>query len=141
MTPDAMTTPDPMVRSKLNALAKALREYHSALLDFAKGEYEFLHGPVGGPFELYSLVMNNESFQWLRPLSGLMATLDEVLDAKGTHLTPQNVTDVRHALGLLFSDADTRFADFRAGHARANGDSRVRETEGQWRAILNSVEA
>jgi hypothetical protein len=132
---------DASVRTRLNALAPALRHFHSALLDFAKGEYEFLHGPVGGPFELYSLVMNHPEFQWLRPLSGLMATLDEVLDAKDRTLGPQNVADVRGALGLLFAESDTRFADFRAGYARARGDARVRETEAGWRAVLDSLDA
>ena len=136
-----MTTSDAQVRARLTALVPALRGFHSALLDFAKGEYEFLHGPVKGPFELYSLVMNHEGFQWLRPLSGLMATLDEVLDAKDTTLTERNVSDVRQALGLLFSDADTRFADFRAGYIRAKGDLRVRETEAKWRELLHSLEA
>ncbi|KEF34797.1 MULTISPECIES: hypothetical protein [Deinococcus] len=136
-----MTASDAAVRTRLTALAQALRHFHSALLDFAKGEYEFLHGPVKGPFELYSLVMNHPSFQWLRPLSGLMATLDEVLDAKDTRLTSQNVADVRQALGLLFAETDTRFADFRAGYARARGDLRVRETEAQWRATLSRLEA
>lgn len=136
-----MTASDSAIRAKLNTLVGDLRQYHSALLDFAKGEYEFLHGPIKGPFELYSLVMNDPSFQWLRPLSGLMATLDEVLDAKDTTLTQQNVTDVQHALGLLFADTDTRFADFRAGYARAKNDPRVRETEGKWRELLGSVEA
>ncbi len=132
---------DASVRTRLNALAPALRHFHSALLDFAKGEYEFLHGPVGGPFELYSLVMNHPEFQWLRPLSGLMATLDEVLDAKDRTLSQQNVSDVRGALGLLFAESDTRFADFRAGYARARGDARVRETEAGWRAVLDSLDA
>lgn len=136
-----MTSSDAAVRAKLEALAGALRHFHSALLDFAKGEHEFLHGPIGGPFELYSLVTNGPAFQWLRPLSGLMATLDEVLDAKDRALTAQNVADVRHALGLLFASADTRFADFRAGHARASQDARVRETEAAWRQVLSSVEA
>lgn len=133
--------PDSQVRARLTALVPALRTFHSALLDFARGEYEFLHGPVKGPFELYSLVMNHESFQWLRPLSGLMATLDEVLDARDTTLSERNVSDVRQALGLLFSDADTRFADFRTGYARAKGDLRVRETEAKWRELLHSLEA
>ncbi|GAA5534668.1 hypothetical protein E5F05_18550 [Deinococcus metallilatus] len=136
-----MTASDAAVRQKLTALAQALRHFHSALLDFAKGEYEFLHGPVGGPFALYSLVMNDPSFQWLRPLSGLMATLDEVLDAKDTTLSERNVSDVRQALGLLFADSDTRFANFRAGYARAQGDARVRETEARWRETLDSLEA
>ncbi|WP_102126408.1 hypothetical protein [Deinococcus planocerae] len=132
---------DSRVRSRLTALAQGLRHFHSALLDFAKGEYEFLHGPVKGPFALYSLVMNDPSFQWLRPLSGLMATLDEVLDAKDTTLTERNVQDVRQALGLLFAESDTRFADFRAGYVRARGEARVRETEARWREALNSLEA
>jgi len=136
-----MTAPDAAVRHRLTALATGLRHFHSALLDFAKGEYEFLHGPVGGPFALYALVMNDPSFQWLRPLSGLMATLDEVLDQKDTALTDRNVADVRQALGLLFADTDTRFADFRAGYARARGDARVRETEARWRESLSSLEA
>ncbi|GBF07441.1 hypothetical protein DAERI_140102 [Deinococcus aerius] len=139
--PWPMTATDAQVRARLTALAQALRHFHSALLDFAKGEYEFLHGPVKGPFALYSLVMNDSSFQWLRPLSGLMATLDEVLDTKDTVLTERNVQDVRQALGLLFAETDTRFADFRAGYARARGEARVRETEARWRETLNSLEA
>lgn len=136
------SAPDALIRAKLTALVPALRHFHSALLDFAKGEYEFLHGPVSGPFALYSLVMNDPSFQWLRPLSGIMATLDEVLDAKDTTLSGRHVTDVRGALGLLFADTDTRFAEFRAGYTRARGDARVRETEARWREVLQgSLEA
>jgi hypothetical protein len=136
-----MTSSDAAIRTKLDSLAQALRHYHSALLDFAKGEYEFLHGPIDGPYKLYSLVVNDPAFQCLRPVSGLMATLDEVLDAKDRPLTEQNVTDVKFALGLLFSDTDTNFADFRRGRARAKDDAKVRETEARWREILNSVEA
>ena len=136
-----MTASDAPFRNKLDALAKALKAYHKALLHFARGEYEFLHGPVKNEFELYSLVMNNPDFQWLRPLSGLMATLDDVLDSKTTTLTQRNVDDVKGALGLLYSDADARFADFRAGYARAKSDAAVRETEAKWRELLNSMEA
>ncbi|MHA0042617.1 hypothetical protein [Deinococcus sp. PEB2-63] len=132
---------DADVRAKLTALVPALRHFHSALLDVAKGEYEFMNGPVKGPFELYSLVMNHPQFQWLRPLSGLMATLDEVLDAKDTTLTERNLTDVRQALGLLFAETDTRFAEFRGGYARARGDARVRETEAKWRELLGGIQA
>ncbi len=132
---------DTAIRSKPDALARDLKAYHKALLNFARGEYEFLYGPVKNEFELYSLVMNHESFQWLRPLSGLMATLDDVLDTKGMQLTQRNVDDVQGALGLLFSEADSRFADFRAGYTRAKGDAAVRETEAKWRALLNSMEA
>lgn len=141
MTDAPSQKPDARVRQRLTALAQGLRHFHSALLDFAKAEYEFLHGPVAGPFALYSLVMNDPAFQWLRPLSGLMATLDEVLDARDTTLTERNISDVRQALGLLFAESDTRFADFRAGYARARNEPRVRETEARWRETLSSLEA
>ena len=140
-----MTAPDTHsdapYRNRLDALAKALKAYHKALLNFARGEYEFLHGPVKNEFELYSLVMNHPDFQWLRPLSGLMATLDDVLDSKNTTLTQRHVDDVKGALGLLYSDTDARFADFRAGYARAKSDPAVRETEAKWRELLSGLEA
>lgn len=128
------------VRTQLNALAKALRHFHSALLDIAKSEYEFREGRIEGPFALYSLVMNHPQFQWLRPLSGLMATLDEVTDSK-TELTARNVQDVEHALGLLMGSAETEFADFRTGYARASADPKVKETEARWRELLAQVSA
>ena len=46
------------------------------------------------------------------------------------------MTAVLGALGLLFAESDTRFADFRAGYGRARGDARVRETEAKWREVL-----
>jgi hypothetical protein len=145
-----MTAPsDPDIRARLNALSKALRQFHSALLDVAKSEYEFREGRIDGPFALYSLVMNHPSFQWLRPLSGLMATLDEVTDSKAS-LSERNVQDVQQALGALMggqnsggtdsgrtdSGTDVQFADFRAGYTRASTDARVKSTEAAWRELL-----
>ena len=129
-----MTAPVP-VRTRLDALAKALRHFHSALLDVAKSEHEFREGRIEGPFALYSLVMNHPGFQWLRPLSGLMATLDEVLDSK-QELTERNVNDVRLALGALTGGLDPQFADFRVAYRRAGSDPRVKSTEAAWRTLL-----
>ena len=134
-----MTTSDAQVRARLTALVPALRGFHSALLDFAKGEYEFLHGPVKGPFELYSLVMNHEGFQWLRPLSGLMATLDEVLDTKDLTLTGQQVRDVRQALDVLFSQTEPAFAEFRKGYDAAKERPAVAQADARWREVRDSL--
>ncbi|MGI8747095.1 MAG: hypothetical protein ACR2J4_01905 [Deinococcus sp.] len=135
-----MTAPSTPARSKLIGLATALRHFHSALLEVAKSEYEFREGRIDGPFALYSLVMNHPSFQWLRPLSGLMATLDEVIDSKEA-LGERHVQDVRQALGLLMGSADGRFSDFRAAYGRAKADPGVRGTEAEWRRLLESLEA
>ena len=73
----------------------------------------------------------------MRPLSGLMATLDEVTDSK-QELTERHVDDVRQALGLLVGGLDPQFAEFRGGYTRAKADPRVRETEGRWRTLLST---
>ena len=132
---------DAPIRARMLALAEALRHFHSALLDVARSEYEFMHGKVTSPFTLYNLVTSDAAFQWLRPLSGLMSTLDEVTDQKNTVLTERNLQDVRQAYGLLFGNTDTRFADFRSGFEKARHDPRVRETEERVRQVLSGLEA
>ena len=127
------------IRTRLNALATALRHFHSALLNVAKSEHEFREGRIDGPFALYSLVMNHPGFQWLRPLSGLMATLDEVTDSKAD-LTTRNVQDVTQALNALMHGDDPQFADFRAGYARASSDAKVTATEARWREALAAAQ-
>ena len=133
-----MTAPSE-IRTRLNALATALRHFHSALLDVAKSEHEFREGHIDGPFALYSLVMNHPGFQWLRPLSGLMATLDEVTDSKAD-LTERNVQDVTQTLNMLMQGDEAQFADFRSGYARASSDAKVAATETRWREALAAAQ-
>ena len=135
-----MTTPDAATRARLKDLATALRHFHAALLDFTREEYEREHGRIDGPFTLFGLVLNDPHFQWLRPLSGLMATLDEVIDSKDL-LSERNVYDVRTALGSLFSPLDTNFTEFRDGYERARHLSRVQDTERRWRELVRGLEA
>jgi hypothetical protein len=133
-------TAEPM-RARLDSLAAALRHLHSALLDVAKSDYEFLHGKIPSVFTFYNLVTGDPFFQWLRPLSGLMSTLDEVIDQKGVTLEGRHLQDARHAYGLLLSSADTRFADFRAGFEKARFDPRVGQAEADVRAVLDAHDA
>lgn len=69
-------------RGQLDALAIELRQLHSLLLDAVKADYEKLNGKTNGPFHMFQLVTNDPFFQWLRPLSGLMANIDELTDEK-----------------------------------------------------------
>jgi hypothetical protein len=138
--PDPSADATPPVRARLTALATALRHFHSALLDTAKSDYEFSEGRIDGPFALYSLVMNHPRFQWLRPLSGLMATLDEVIDSKDA-LGAAQLRDVQGALDLLMGGSDARFADFQAGYQKVARLPSVRETEAKWRALAGGLDA
>ena len=126
------------VRARLDELAAALRQFHSALLAVAKSEYEFMHGPIASPYTFFNLVTGDPAFQWLRPLSGLMSTLDEVLDQKNAVLTERQFTDASQAYGLLLSSADTRFAEFRSGYQRARHDPQVQAAEAQVRQLLDA---
>ena len=62
----------------LDNLSRALLRLHKALLDGERVSYERVHGriPTNGAF--FQLVLGDAWFAWLRPLSQLMARLDEL---------------------------------------------------------------
>lgn len=107
-------------RAKLEELARALRQTHSALLELVKADFEGLNGPVGGPFQLFQLVTNHPFFQWLRPLSGLMAGLDELIDERRL-LTEQELGELRSSVQALLAQSDP------SGFG-ANFETRVRDS-------------
>src|SRR6476646_2043667 len=55
---------------------------HKARIDSERTEYEQAFGPVGAPANFLRLLLNDPWFAWLRPLSGLMAAVDEAMDGK-----------------------------------------------------------
>ncbi|MFN3267567.1 MAG: hypothetical protein ACK41E_12110 [Deinococcales bacterium] len=69
-------------REKLDALSLELRQLHSMLLELVKADFEKLNGKTKGPFHMFQLVTSNPFFAWLRPLSGMMANIDELTDEK-----------------------------------------------------------
>jgi hypothetical protein len=85
-------------------LSAELRVLHKALLTAGRGAYEAEHGPVQGPTQLLHLLVHDPAFAWLRPLSELMADLDEMLDL-GEPLGDEEQRAVRGELEHLFSPA------------------------------------
>jgi hypothetical protein len=57
---------------------------HKRLLHSARAEYEQKHGPIAGPGMFLELLMNDLHFAWLRPMSGLMAEIDEAMEEPET---------------------------------------------------------
>lgn len=123
------------LRQDLIDLAKQLRTFHLALLDQVKYAYQAKTGTKPSPFELFNLVLNHEDFQWLRPLSRLMATLDEMIDSKGP-LTTNDLRQIESSLYGFFSPLEPAYTDFRREHARMKSEARVSETELAWRTRL-----
>jgi len=55
---------------------------HKALLDSERVEYEQVHGRVRSNTEFFQLVIGDDWFAWLRPISQLIVQMDDVLNSK-----------------------------------------------------------
>lgn len=67
----------------VDQLSLALLRLHKALLDDERVSFERVHGRIASNGEFLQLVLDHAWFAWLRPLSHLMAKLDE-LEVEGT---------------------------------------------------------
>ena len=69
---------------KLKTLRPLLLRFHKALLDAEQDSYERVHGPVTSKGELFQLVISDEWFEWLRPISKYIVRIDEAISSKET---------------------------------------------------------
>jgi hypothetical protein len=66
--------------ARLAALREGLLAVHKALLGIASADYERDKGPLGGPATLLQLLIHDEAFAWLQPVSALAARADELVE-------------------------------------------------------------
>ncbi len=69
---------DPDFAGAARALSRALLGVHKELLELARIEYERANGRQN-PAQMWNLLIGDPFFAWLRPLSGAVAQLDELL--------------------------------------------------------------
>jgi hypothetical protein len=97
-------------RQKLAELRQTLLTLHKALLDSERTAYEIGHGAVASPAAFLQLLINDPSFQWLRPITTLIVQIDETLAAKKPPATrrafEQLITDMRALLSPSREEAD-----------------------------------
>lgn len=67
---------------RLQEVRPGLDILHSLLLNSERAEYERVFGKVANPAQMLNLLLQDPWFTWMRPLSGLMAEMDEALDGK-----------------------------------------------------------
>ncbi|XWK86197.1 MAG: hypothetical protein U7127_18480 [Phormidium sp.] len=80
-----MTSTDPLLNSTLQhlrELRQTLLRLHKALLDSERVEYEQFHGRIKSSNEFFQLVIGDEWFSWLRPISQFIIQIDEFLGSK-----------------------------------------------------------
>jgi hypothetical protein len=97
-------------RQRLADLRQILLDLHKALLDSERTAYEISRGPIGSPAAFLHLLINDPSFQWLRPITTLIVQIDETLAAKkppaSDHNFEQLISDMRALLSPSREEAD-----------------------------------
>lgn len=69
-------------QQQLEKVRHALLALHKALVDSERIGYEQTMGAVRSPNHFLQLLMQDPWFAWLQPLSQLIVSMDEALDAK-----------------------------------------------------------
>lgn len=67
---------------RLGQVRFALLRLHKALLDAERVTYEQAHGRIRSNGEFFQLVIQDEWFDWLRPISQFIVQIDEALSTK-----------------------------------------------------------
>ena len=92
---------------ELREISAALRAVHQRGLTATQKSFEKLHGRVQSAGELLQIALHDPLFAWLRPLSALIATLDELAEEEA--VSASDVESARKTVGeFLESDAEFR---------------------------------
>jgi hypothetical protein len=84
---------DAALRKPLLEFRHALLDVHKTLIDSKRAVYEVDVNPVQSPHHFFQLLTHDPWFAWLRPISQLIVTIDEVLDGEEP-LTNDNIEAV-----------------------------------------------
>ena len=97
----SQAVPDP-ARVRLAEVRETLLALHKALIDSERTAYEVVHGPVSSAGAFLQLLINDNRFAWLRPITTLLVQIDEALAAKKPPATPRDferlISDTRALL-------------------------------------------
>jgi hypothetical protein len=85
-------------RERLREVSRALLRLHKTLLDDERVQFERVRGRIESSGEFLQLVLHDEWFAYLRPLSALVVQIDELLDAE---------TATKEEAGSLIAQART----------------------------------
>jgi len=93
--------PDP-ARVSLAEIRETLLVLHKSLIDSERTSYEIVHGPIGSASAFLQLLINDNRFAWLRPITTLIVQIDETLAAKKPPATTKDfeqlISDTRALL-------------------------------------------
>jgi hypothetical protein len=70
------------LKNRMEEVRSALLALHKTLVDSERVTYEKTVGAIRSPNQFLQLLTTDPWFAWLQPLSQLIVSMDEVLDAK-----------------------------------------------------------
>lgn len=109
------------LEDRVTAARRGLMRVHKALIDVERIRYERTHGRIDGSGRLLQLVISDPAFEWVRPLSALIARMDALL-ADADALTAADVEALLdQARRLLHPDPEGD--EFARRYARAIQES------------------
>ena len=85
-------------RSHLADLSLRLREVHESLVGALQVTFEKLHGRIETNGKLFELVLHDPLFAWLRPMSKLIAEVDELVDDPDARVDFPRLDAVRNTI-------------------------------------------
>jgi len=91
-------------KEKLKQIRSSFLELHKSLLDYQKKVYEGTQGKISTPAEYFKLVTEDSSFSWLREISQLIVSLDELLESDSN--LEQQGSLIAYAKSLLTPDSE-----------------------------------
>jgi hypothetical protein len=94
------------VRPRLQDVRDALLALHKALVDSERVDYEKTIGKIRSPNHFLQLLTTDPWFAWLSPLSQLIVSMDEALDAKEP-LTTANADALMNQAQRLLVTSET----------------------------------
>ncbi len=86
---------------RLQALRSRLLRLHKALVESERVQYEKVIGKIQSPNHFLQLLTNDPWFAWLSPLSQLIVSIDEALDAREPLTTPRAEALLKESARLL----------------------------------------
>jgi hypothetical protein len=94
------------VRQRLHTLRHQLLQQHKILLAIERAAYERAHESAVSNAEMLRLVLHDDQFAWLRPLSVLIVRIDEILDLDEQALPAEAAGLWQQASALFKPDAE-----------------------------------
>ena len=69
-------------QQRLRLFRNNLLKLHKLLLEAERVRYEQVNGPIKNKGEFFQLVISDDAFSWLRPISQFIVQIDEFTSAK-----------------------------------------------------------